>query len=485
MSTIDQPRPRVSLRPLKKSLLILIGLSFLTALAWHWQKSRLTSEDPLAFPSLLRAAADEPSLASAAIGLCVLDSVGRVVFEHNARTAFIPASTLKTITTGTALEILGPEFRFQTQVKSSSPIAEGILNGDLVVRGGADPMLSLEDLTRWAAELKQKGLKRITGSVIGDGKFLSGSRFDDFWNWGDIGNGYGSPVSGLNLEHNRFTATLRPGAAPGAPTLFQHATPEVPAVEWTNEAITGPPGSGDQVVIHGGELTRRIFFRGTVPSDSPVFSVIGAVPDPELFAAHHFRQALVSAGIEVLGEPTTVDLLRLQTRNIPDTPVMLFEHLSIPLLDIVTSIHAKSDNHECECLYRFLGVHLQKEPDAVIRDHWRKMEISFEGLRMEDGCGLARADSIRPLDLAMVQFRLATGPQGTAFESSLLSHFNGRLHAKGGAMSGIHSYTGSATSADGKKYYFAFMVNHHADSKAAYRLRDRIVSILLGPTLVP
>lgn len=470
---------------MKKYLLILCGLASLAALFWFWQNTRHSSGDPLGLHSVLRDASAEPALASAAIGLCVLDASGKVVFEQNARTAFIPASTLKTVTTGTALEILGPDFRFQTQVKSTSPIAQGILSGDLVLVGGADPMLSLADLATWAEGLKQKGLKQVTGRVIGDGRILSGSRFDDFWNWGDIGNGYGSPVSGLNLEHNRYTASFHPGAAPGALSAFRGATPEVPSVQWTNQVLTGPPGSGDNVVIHGGELTGRIFLRGTLPSDSPVFSVVGAVPDPELFAAHHFREALRAAGIEVLGAATTVDQLQSPNANLPEVPVVLIDHPSPPLLNIITSIHAESDNHESECLFRFLGTHRKMDPEAVIREHWRKKGLSFEGLRMEDGCGLARADFIRPLDLAIIQFRLATGPQSAAFESSLLSHFDGRLRAKGGAMSSIHSYTGSATLADGRKHYFAFMVNHHQDSKAAYRLRDRIVSILLGTTSIP
>jgi D-alanyl-D-alanine carboxypeptidase/D-alanyl-D-alanine-endopeptidase (penicillin-binding protein 4) len=83
----------------------------------------------------------DPSLASAAIGLCVLDSDGKVLFEDNARSSFIPASTLKTLTTATTLEVLGPEFRFHTRVKATAPIEQGVINGDLIISGGGDPKL--------------------------------------------------------------------------------------------------------------------------------------------------------------------------------------------------------------------------------------------------------------------------------------------------------------------------------------------------------
>jgi D-alanyl-D-alanine carboxypeptidase/D-alanyl-D-alanine-endopeptidase (penicillin-binding protein 4) len=112
-----------------------------------------------------------------------------VLFEDNARSSFIPASTLKTLTTATTLEVLGPEFRFHTRVKATAPIEQGVINGDLIISGGGDPKLSLKDLRKWASSLKELGVKRLTGRIIGDGSLFKGSLFDDFWNWGDIGNG--------------------------------------------------------------------------------------------------------------------------------------------------------------------------------------------------------------------------------------------------------------------------------------------------------
>src|SRR5690606_15037553 len=99
----------------------------------------------------------------------------------------------KTLTTATALEVLGPDFRFKTRLGvSAANEAEG-LKGDLVIVGGGDPMLSITDLETWAKGLAEAGVKSIPGRVIGDGRFFPGSPFADFWNWGDIGNGYGSP----------------------------------------------------------------------------------------------------------------------------------------------------------------------------------------------------------------------------------------------------------------------------------------------------
>ena len=209
--------------------------------------------------------------------------------------------------------------------------------------------------------------------------------------------------------------------------------------------------------------------RGTVPAGQEI-NVAGAVPDPPLFAAWHFRKALQNAGIVVSGPATSVS--DLDNNPLPSTTELL-AHQSPPLIDLITSIHATSDNHETECLFRKMGVLTRQAPDQLIREHWKAQDLDFIGLRMEDGCGLARADHIRPFDLARLQFHAAKGPHGPAYQASLLS--KGPLRWKGGAMSSIRSYTGYITSTAGEVFCFALMVNHYRDSKAVTELRQNLV----------
>ena len=415
-----------------------------------------------------------PGLQGSALGFCLIDGAGTVVVDLNAETAFIPASTLKTVTTATALQRLGPDFRFATRLRSTAPIVDGVLDGDVLIIGEGDPLLRLADLEKWAVTLKDQGLKEVTGRIVGDGRFFQGSLFDDFWNWGDIGNGYGSAVSGLNLEHNRFTVTFRGAEAEGEAALVSSIVPEVPAVIMVSEVTTGPAGSRDNVVVYGGEKTGRITMRGTVPAATETV-ITGAIPDPELFAAYHLRQALLEAGIAVQGP--ACGLTALEEDPLPCLGELL-GHQSPPLLELITSIHATSDNHETECLFRKMGLLAGQAPDQVIREHWKAQGMEFIGLRMEDGCGLARADHIRPLDLARLQFLAAQGPHGAAWQGSLLS--DGPVRSKGGAMSSIRSYTGYITSAGGEVFCFALMVNHYADSNAVAGLRRSLIGIISG-----
>ena len=124
---------------------------------------------------------------------------------------------------------------------------------------------------------------------------------------------------------------------------------------------------------------------------------------------------------------------------VPEISSELLVHQSPPLLDIVTSIHATSDNHETECLYRMLGVQTGLPPDEAIRQHWKERGLDLTGLRMVDGSGLARADHITPKGLALLQHFAAGGPEGEAYVGSLLATPDEVLRFKAGAMSAVRS----------------------------------------------
>jgi len=461
----------------KNVLICLLAASLAASLILRW-RDRVNDTPPAplqtALGEALARALGDTEAGGMALGLCVQDEAGNTIFGREARRAFIPASSLKTLTTATALELLGPDFHFQTRLLSAAPMAEGVIEGDLILRGGGDPMLSLADLSKCAAELQARGLREVRGRVLGDGGFFTGSIYGDFWNWGDIGNGYGSPVSGLNLEHNRYTAVFAPALQEGGPAAFVGAQPEVPGITWLSEVRTGPEGGGDGVMIHGGERAQRVHLRGTVPAGQPQFRVAGAVPAPELFAAHHLRAALMQAGIRVAGGAASAR----EAAPMPEAGHEMWRHESPALADIVTSIHATSDNHETECVFRMIGAREKRPPAEVVRAHWQTRGLTFEGLRMEDGCGLARADHITPHDLARLQMLAATGPQGRVYADSLLAAHDGAVRYKGGAMSGVRSVAGLVTRPDGSRAAFALMVNHFGNPRPYALLREAMLRAL-------
>jgi D-alanyl-D-alanine carboxypeptidase/D-alanyl-D-alanine-endopeptidase (penicillin-binding protein 4) len=243
-----------------------------------------------------------------------------------------------------------------------------------------------------------------------------------------------------------------------------------PAWHWNNEVTTGAPDSGDGVVIHGGETTSAIHLRGTVPLGAAKFQVNGAVPDPAGFAAHQFQPALCRRPAFKSAQARPA---RLRRR------IELLKHTSPPLIEIITSIHATSDNHETECVFRMLGVKAAKPPDEVIREHWKARGLDFIGLRMEDGCGLARADFIRPLDLARLQLLAGKGPQGAAYKG-LVALQETVCAGKAARCPASAPPPAMSQSKSGAEFCYAFMVNHYADGKAVSELSKRVMDAMLG-----
>jgi D-alanyl-D-alanine carboxypeptidase/D-alanyl-D-alanine-endopeptidase (penicillin-binding protein 4) len=194
------------------------------------------------------------------------------------------------------------------------------------------------------------------------------------------------------------------------------------------------------------------------------FPVNGALPDPPARVKELFQARLAAAGVKILG------------RKIPSrsqvAPLVL--HDSKPLPEILDHLHKVSDNLEAQCLFLTIGSQKSTDPDAAytLRRHWEGRGVEFKGLRLIDGSGLARANMIRPLDLAMVNHLARRGPHGERFRQSLTAYVGGRVRAKLGAMSGVKTDVGFITMADGREFTFCLMANGLNPQLNYWPLRD-------------
>ena len=137
---------------------------------------------------LFREWAAHPQLAGASVAFCVLDEEGRTVFASPlAETALCPASALKIVTTGAALGILGPGFRFETTLIATTPVdSAGVVAGDLVLVGGGDPTFSQDDLAQLVNAAVAVGLKSVAGAVRVDASVFPEHPMSEHWNWATL-----------------------------------------------------------------------------------------------------------------------------------------------------------------------------------------------------------------------------------------------------------------------------------------------------------
>ncbi|MEM7385932.1 MAG: D-alanyl-D-alanine carboxypeptidase/D-alanyl-D-alanine-endopeptidase, partial [Verrucomicrobiota bacterium] len=456
------------------------------------------------YPSLAAAADDLaaiPGMAPASYGICLLElgETATGVFSRFGNRSLIPASTVKLLTTGTALEVLGPDFSFETRLRTNGSIdqSSGTLKGDLLIEGSGDPLFARygwkEIYEQWTRRLTENGIKTIDGAIVGDDTAFSSQHRPGSWAWADLGNYYGAGATGLNFNRNLFHIYFRsPG--PGGPTRVISRYPNQPEIQLFNEVRAGAAGSGDQAYVYGATFQKNLYLRGTVPPNQSKFSIKAAIPDPALFAAQMLKKTLTGTGITHEGTAAAQG----RTKTYPTATETLASHRSGPLKELILSTNHKSINLNAECLLKTIGRGKTDRPGSVasgtraVEDFMKSKGIPDRGLSLKDGSGLSRANLITPRQLAGFLKAMHNGTHAEVFKRSLPvagktgtlksiaggSPAEGRIRGKSGTLSGIKCYAGYARARSGKTFAFALMINHYDGSYAP--VKRGIVKVLVA-----
>lgn len=438
---------------------------------------------------------------------------GKRLLSHNREKTLLPASTLKTFTSGAALGILGENFRFETKLEYSGKLSEsGILEGDLYIRGGGDPTLGSSRfpwgtdadyiLEEWEAAIRKAGIKEITGRVIGDAGIFEDALIPVNWVWNDIGNYYGAGACGLTFHENLYYLYFEPSATVGATAALLRTEPEIPGIEFINEMKTGKRGSGDQGYVFGGPYSYLRYLRGTIPQGKSEFSIKGSIPDPALYAAQTLTSFLREKGIAVANEANTVRMITVEGDTIARKGTLIDTHRSPKLKEIVYWLNKKSLNLYAEHLLKMCGWKRYKDGSTAagaraIEAYWSAKGISVSGLHQNDGSGLSRYNGIT-VDQLTLALRSATkeswfesffeslpiaglsSDPGTLRRMCKDSKAANNLRAKSGYISRVRGYTGYVNTQSGKQLCFAMVANNYTSSNRVMRDKFEELMVALG-----
>lgn len=425
-------------------------------------------------------------------GLLVVDAEsGATLYEKNADHYFLPASNMKLLTTALALDTLGPDYRFRTTVETNGTLTpDGKLARDLILVGRGDPNLSNRKFPyenkeefdgppeRALAELADtvvaRGVKEITGDVIGDDSYFPQERYPDGWEIDDMVWEYGAAISAIVVNDNAVTLTLTPGdkAGDAVTALVAPVTREftvknevttIGAKEKADLRLTREPG-GDTVTVSG-----------LLPAKSEPRKLVLAIQEPALQAANLLMQLLTDRGIKVDGKVRAVH----EPQPDESTRTVLAEHMSVPLKDSVKLVNKISQNLHTEVLLRAAARQqgrwatpedLQKFPAAF----YVKAGIPDGDVIQTDGSGLSRHDLVTPrafvavLEYAQKQPWFAAylaslpvaGEDGTLNERMKEPPLAGKIHAKTGSVTHVRTLSGYAETPGGRKLIFSFLSNN-------------------------
>ncbi len=456
--------------------------------------SLILSFNALAQTSLQRSIgelAKDPVLKSQGFSMTVMDvESGEIIAQHQKDRGLIPASSLKVVTTSTTLALLGDDFKFKTELQYDGSIDEaGVLNGNVYIKGYGDPTLGSDHfektndldavMEKFVQAIKEKGIKKINGKIIGDASFL-GTQVDcRTWVWEDMGNYYGAGAWGLNIHENRYFLTFKRNSTIGAKPEVEKVEPHIPNLLHMNEITQAGKGSGDHAFIFGSVYNYTRFIRGTIPIGKTSFTIKGSIPDPPFFAAYYLMKKLEAQDIETNKEATS--LFELERNGFQDNNrIVFYTHYSPNLKDIVQITNMKSINLYCEAMLRYLGADRKGKgtPDAgleVIQEFLKNKNFNKNNFFIEDGSGLSPFNTVSSFQMATVMRLIAQDKKlYTSFRPSLPvaaqsgalkymfkgTNAAGKIRAKSGGMKRVRSYTGYAETKSGKLRAFSIICNH-------------------------
>lgn len=403
---------------------------------------------------------------------------GDTLFTANAAAPVLPASTMKLLTAAVALDRLGPNYRFSTDVLRDGDVdANGTLNGNIYIRGDGDPAFSRrfhpgkysEPVDKLARAVAAAGIKRVTGAVIGDATAFDNVLYPEGWLDRYKGSSYAARVSALSLAENVLWVTV----APGRPGTAARVTLE-PAT--TTIGIRGSVRS----VAGGGAGVRasytsdgNIQVSGRIGVRSPVRRFGLVVNNPPAFTTGAFHAALRNAGVQVDGGA--------KLGKTPGNSTRVASLLSPPLEQLVAIMNRESINLFAELLLRNAvrgpgreGQGSAPAAESLLRGFFReKMGTDPATLAVADGSGLSTLDRVSGNQMAELLGFAHAAPWGPAFHASLpvagqsellrrrmrQGAAEGNLHAKTGTTNNVLALAGYVTSENGEVVAFSFIYN--------------------------
>jgi len=434
--------------------------------------------------SIIKQWTNDSRLSGASYGVILMDAKsGKSLYAHNAKQLLVPASTLKLFTTGAALAILGPKYRFETTIGFDGFFdkSTGTLNGNLIIKSNGDVTLNSEHfdtllfLKKWINQLKKIGLKKINGSVIANSNFWK-PKIPDHWIWGDISNYFGASPSPISYRDNKFTILLSSGSE-GSKVKVTEVVPTYlqPHLNITCEVVAR--GNTDQAYVYGDPNGYSKSIHGSIPPNRKRYAIEATLPQPDLWLAAELHHALIAEGVSI-----TDTYRREPDQNLKQTA--FFIHYSPTLDRIVNIANLHSNNLFTEGLVYAIGNGDYALGIESIKKYWVSQGVSPQALIMYDGCGLSRSNLVTPqafqtllvktfndsiLGPVIIPSLPVSGKNGSMSQVGKGTILEGNMKAKTGYIEHVRAYTGFLKNKAGRDLAFVILLNNYTCSPSEAR----------------
>ena len=413
------------------------------------------------------------------------------LYERNADNLMTPASNFKLLISATALEKLGPDFAYRTEVYTSGKIEKGVLDGDLIIKGGGDPVLETADLTDLAKQVKAAGISRVKGSLIADDSVFDKQRLGWGWSWDQLPYYYAAEISALNLNRNTVNVYVYPAKQAGAQAEVK-IEPETDYSSIENTTTTGAAGSAKTIWIDRALGQNTIQVGGSIALGTTVTKREApvTVSEPQLYAGCVLAEELAKQGVDVTGS--------VKSGKTSAEAKLVCSHSSPPLSNILVLLNKPSDNLVAEVLLKTVGSVVSGKGSSgagadVEKEVMKSYGLDMSALSIVDGSGLSKLDLISPRNIVTLLTYMQTAKNGRLFIDSLpVAGVDGSLRyrmkgtsaeknvkAKTGTLAKVVSLSGYVSTRSGERLVFSIILNNQLCPKAsATAIEDKICVLL-------
>ncbi len=428
-------------------------------------------------PSSVAHALKAANIPTSAVAVLVQDVDARMPrTSFNAEKPMNPASVMKLVTTYAALELLGPAYTWKTEAYAQGSLSDGVLNGDLHLKGYGDPRLTVENFWLLLRQIRAKGARKIRGDLVLDRGHFAPANHDPARFDGEPLRPYNVGPDALLLNYKSIRLDFAPDA--GKKIVAIHAEPAPAQLDLVNLVKLGEGACGSawyeairMDLAHAG-AGARLILTGTFPAACGEKSRHVAALDHPQFVAGVFRQLWAELGGSIEGG--------LREGAVPAAARLLARSESPALAEVVREINKYSNNVMARQLYLTLGAEAAKRPariedaDAAVRDWLARKELRMPELVIENGAGLSRSDRIGAENLGRLLAAAFASPVMPEFVASLpLAGIDGTMkkrlsgngvagqaHIKTGYLDGARALAGYVLDRRGKRTIVVFLANH-------------------------
>ena len=462
----------------------------------------VVSQSP-ALEAKMDAILNDQRLMGTSTGVSIRDAdTGEILYSYFGDIRLHPASNMKLLTAIAALETLGQDYQFTTEVLTDGNVKGTVLQGNLYLKGKGDPTLLEQDFDQFAKDLKAKGIQQINGDLIGDDSWYDDVRLSQDLNWSDEPYYTGAQVSALTLSPNEdydagtVIVEVTPSAEAGGKAQVK-VTPETDYVTIVNNTEMVEAGKSKSISIEREHGTNNIVIEGVMPLDGSRSRSWVSVWEPTGYALDVFKKSLEEAGIQLVGNAD------VKAGVTPENATVLTAKKSMTLEELLIPFMKLSNNGHGETLTKEMGKVVYGEGSwdkglQVIEEVITDFGVNGDTILLRDGSGMSHKNMIPANEISQLLYAVQDESWYPAFEYSLPvagepdrlvggtlrsrmteGPAKGNVKAKTGSLTGVSTLSGYVTSADGEKLIFSIMINNYLGSSVT-SIENSIAATLAG-----